>query len=107
MRDDMRALAESNRPERKLPVLPIRGGQAAMRGNANWEGAAPTTGGGGIDSPLTETAREREYYSQTRLSVSNTFLEAMELKMLKTIKFTDKFDVPVVLHFSNDVQQYD
>ncbi len=108
MRDDMRALAENNRADRTLPVLPVRGGQAAKRGSANWSGSAPSSaGGGGIDSPLTETAGEREYYDQSYLSVSNTFLEGMEIKMLKTINFTDKFGVPVVLNFSNDVRQYD
>ena len=47
MRDDMRALAENNRLERKLPVLPVRGSQPSKRGSAVWTGGAPSSGGGG------------------------------------------------------------
>lgn len=104
MRDDMRALAENNRLDRTLPVLPVRGKQSAKRGAAVWSGGAPVSGGGGgIASPLTEQAGMREYYTSTRLTVSNTFLEALEVRMLKTIKMTDADNNPVVMNFSDVV----
>ena len=105
MRDDMRALAESNRLERLLPVLPARGKQPARRGSALWAGGGVTSGGGGggIASPITEQAGMREYYTGTRLTVSNTFLEALEVRMLKTIKMTDADNNPVVMNFSDVV----
>ncbi len=104
MRDDMRALAENNRLERTLPELPVRGKQPAKRGSALWQGGAPSRGGGGgIASPLEEVAGSREYYTSSRLTVSNTFLEAMEVRMLKTINFTDADNNPVALNFSDVV----
>ena len=102
MRDDMRALAENNRRERTLPVLPVRGKQPAKRGSAVWQGA-PSSGGGGIDSPLTETDGARIYYDEVKMKVSNTFLEAFEIRMLKTLTMTDKSGAPVVLNFSDVV----
>ncbi len=104
MRDDMRALAENNRLERMLPVLPVRGKQPAKRGSALWQGGSQSGGaGGGIASPLEEVAGSREYYTSSRLTVSNTFLEAMEVRMLKTINFTDADNNPVALNFSDVV----
>lgn len=105
MRDDMRALAENNRIERELPVLPVRGSQPPKRGAAVWSGGVPSGsgGGGGVSSPLTEQAGMREYYTSTRLTVSNTFLEALEVRMLKTIKMTDADNNPVVMNFSDVV----
>lgn len=104
MRDDMRALAENNRLERTLPVLPVRGKQSAKRGSAVWQGGAPSSGGGGgIDSPLTETDGTRIYYDEVKMKVSNTFLEAFEIRMLKTLTMTDKSGAPVVLNFSDVV----
>ncbi len=103
MRDDMRALAENNRLERKLPVLAPRGATAAKRGNASWTGGVATSGGGGIDSPLTETDGTRIYYDEVKMTVSNTFLEAFEIRMLKTLVMTDRGGTPVVLNFSDVV----
>lgn len=105
MRDDMRALAENNRLERTLEALPVRGKQVAKRGTAVWSSAAPVggEGGGGIASPLTEVAGYREYYTDKTMKVSNTFLEAMEIRMLKTINFTDADENEVVLNFSDTV----
>lgn len=103
MRDDMRALAENNRLERTLPELPVRGKQPAKRGAALWQGGAPSSGGGGIDSPLTETDGTRIYYDEVKMTVSNTFLEAFEIRMLKTLTMTDKSGAPVVLNFSDVV----
>lgn len=103
MRDDMRALAENNRLERTLPVLPVRGKQSAKRGSAVWQGGAPSDGGGGIDGPLTETDGARIYYDKVKMTVSNTFLEAFEIRMLKTLTMTDKSGAPVVLNFSDVV----
>lgn len=104
MRDDMRALAENNRLERTLPELPVRGKQPSKRGSAVWSGGAPSSaGGGGIASPLEEVAGSREYYTSSRITVSNTFLEAMEVRMLKTINFTDADNNSVALNFSDVV----
>ena len=103
MRDDMRALAENNRKERTLPVLTPRGATPAKRGNANWLGGGASSGGGGIDSPLTETDGTRIYYTTPTMKVSNTFLEAFEIRMLKTLVMTDKGGAPVVLNFSDVV----
>ena len=61
MRDDMRSLAENNRLERTLPVLPVRGGQPVKRGSASWSGGAPSSGGG-ISGDLSETAGTRQKY---------------------------------------------
>ncbi len=103
MRDDMRALAESNKAERTLPVLPVRGGQPSKRGRADWKQVAVQTGGGGVDSPLTEQAGTRIYHDASTLTVSNTFLEAMEIRMLKQVTFKDASENPLVMIFSDVV----
>ena len=99
MRDDMRALAENNRLERTLPVLPVRGKQPAKRGSAVWSGGAPSSGGGGgIASPLTETNYDdREYYDSVMLT--SDFLVAIEIKPLKKLTMSDADGNPVVLNY--------
>ena len=98
MRDDMRALAENNRLERTLPVLPVRGKEPAKRGSAVWTGGAPSSGGGGgIASPLTETNFfDREYYEGVYLT--GDFLTAVEINPLKKIIFKDADGNDVVLN---------
>ncbi len=105
MRDDMRALAEANRPTPALPDIPVRGSIPSRRGSAPWSGSsAPNSSGGGIASPLTEVAGAREYYTASRLTVSNTFLEAFEVRMLKKMVFTDADGATVVQNFSDQVE---
>lgn len=98
MRDDMRALAENNRLERTLPVLPVRGKQPAKRGSAVWQGGAPSSGGGGgIASPLTEANFfDREYHEGVYLT--GDFLTAVEINPLKKIIFKDADGNDVVLN---------
>ena len=100
MRDDMRALAENNRLERTLPVLPVRGKQPTKRGSAVWQGGAPSSdggGGGGIASPLTETNFfYREYHEGVYLT--GDFLTAVEINPLKKIIFKDADGNDVVLN---------
>lgn len=99
MRDDMRALAENNRLERTLPVLPIRGKQSAKRGSAVWQGGAPSSGGGGgIDSPLTEPDYDARTYHEPVI-LTGDFLVAIELKPLKQISMEDRGGAPVVFNF--------
>lgn len=99
MRDDMRALAENNRLERTLPVLPIRGKQSAKRGSAVWQGGAPSSGGGGgIDSPLTEPDYDARTYHEPVI-LTGDFLVAIELKPLKQISMTDRGGAPVVFNY--------
>lgn len=105
MRDDMRALAESNRLQRTLPVLSPKGGMSAQRGRADWIQTSSQTGGG-IDSPLTEIAMTREYYDSPNLSISNTFLQAFEIRMLKKITFEDAAKRPVVMNFTDRVRDF-
>lgn len=99
MRDDMRSLAENNRAERTLPVLPTRGGQPAKRGSASWSGGAPSSGGGGgIDSPLTEPNYDARTYHESVILTSD-FLVAIELKPLKALVMEDATGVPVVFNY--------
>lgn len=99
MRDDMRALAENNRLERTLPVLPVRGKQSAKRGSAVWQGGAPSSGGGGgIDSPLTEPDYDARTYHEPVI-LTGDFLVAIELKPLKQISMTDRGGAPVVFNY--------
>lgn len=99
MRDDMRALAENNRQERTLPVLTPRGAVPAQRGNANWNGAAPSSGGGGgIDSPLTEPDYDARTYHEPVI-LTGDFLVAIELKPLKQISMKDRGGAPVVFNY--------
>lgn len=100
MRDDMRALAENNRLERTLPVLPVRGKQPAKRGAAVWSGGGVTSGGGGggIASPLTEANyNDREYYDSVMLT--SDFLVAIEIKPLKKLTMSDADDNPAVFNY--------
>lgn len=99
MRDDMRALAENNRLERTLPVLPVRGKQTAKRGSALWQGgASPSGSGGGIDSPLTEPDYDARTYHEPVI-LTGDFLVAIELKPLKQISMTDRGGAPVVFNY--------
>lgn len=103
MRDDMRALAENNRAERTLPVLPVRGAQPAKRGNANWTGSAPSAGGGGgIASPLTEPDFFARTY-HTGVYLTGDFLTAAEVNPLKSITMRDDNDFEVVMNFDYKV----
>ena len=101
MRDDMRALAENNRLERTLPVLPVRGKQPAKRGSAVWQGGAPSSGGGGgIASQLTEVdADEREYWDMSYL-LSAEFLVGIELKPLKQVTMIDAEGAEVIMRYA-------
>lgn len=97
MRDDMRALAENNRLERTLPVLPVRGGQPAKRGSAIWQGGAPSSGGGGgIDSPLTEKPGTRTYYD-TAIIVPDGGYFAYLVRPVKQLTLTDASGAEVKL----------
>lgn len=100
MRDDMRALAENNRPERTLPELPVRGKQPAKRGTAVWQGGEPSSGGGGIASPLTELdVDDREYWDRSYL-LSAEFLVGIELKPLKQVTMIDAEDAEVIMQYA-------
>lgn len=104
MRDDMRALAENNRLERTLPVLPVRGKQPAKRGSAVWQGGAPSAStGGGIASPLTEPDYAARTYHASSSFLSGEFLMAMEIKPVKDIVMTDADSQPVTLTFAEPV----
>ncbi len=98
MRDDMRALADSNRLERTLPVLTPRGAVPARRGNANWTGGGTSTGGGGIDGPLTEPDYDARIYHEPVI-LTGDFLVAIELKPLKQISMKDRGGAPVVFNY--------
>lgn len=104
MRDDMRALAENNRLERTLPVLPVRGNQPAKRGSALWQGGAPaSSGGGGIASPLTETSFSDRTYYDNKYIFSGDFLMGLEIRAVKEIVMKDANQASVVLTFKEPV----
>ena len=105
MRDDMRALAENNRLERTLPVLPVRGKQPAKRGSAVWQGGAPSSGGGGggIASPLTETSFSDRTYYDNKYIFSGDFLMGLEIRAVKDIVMKDANQASVVLTFKEPV----
>ena len=97
MRDDMRALAENNRLERTLPVLPVRGKQPAKRGSAVWQGGEPSSGGGGIASPLTEQHFiTREYWETGIPSSDGLFMFPAPKKVI----MTDANDAKVIFEYA-------
>ena len=101
MRVDMRALAENNRLERTLPVLPVRGKQPAKRGSAVWTGGAPSSGGGGgIASPLTEPSFAARTYHASSVVLSSDFLMAMEVKPVKSIAMKDAGNFNVIMNYA-------
>ena len=101
MRDDMRVLAENNRLERTLPVLPVRGSQPAKRGSAVWTGGAPAaTSGGGIASPLTEPSFAARTYHASSVFLSSDFLMAMEVKPVKSIAMKDAGNFNVIMNYA-------
>lgn len=57
MRDDMRALSETQKARGSLPVVPKRGGAGAARG-VSLAARKELSGGGGISGEITEVSRE-------------------------------------------------
>lgn len=105
MRDDMRALSESDADKKTLPALPVRGTTPSIRGLSSWT-ATPSQfgGGGGVASPLTEEVFEdRTYHSNTYL-LSGDFLMAMEITPVKDIKMKDADNREIILSFAGPVE---
>lgn len=95
MRDDMRALAENNRPERTLPELHARGKQPAERGYAAWTDESGGTAG--IASPLTEQHfSTREYWETGIPSSDGLFM----FPAPKKITMTDANDAEVIFEYA-------
>ena len=96
MRDDMRALSETPKVREPLPVVPKRGSMDAARGRGIWSGAEPSTGGGGIASPLTETPDAREYYASGVKSSDGLFF----IPAIKTMIMRDADNELIPIYFA-------
>lgn len=99
--DALRELMEKN-GQRDVETLKPRGSASRVTS------AAPTTAaekktGGGIASPLTETAfADRTYHPQTVLTTSDGFLSIV-LRPLNKVKFTDANGDPVEIIYKAPV----
>lgn len=99
MRDDMRALSETPKVREPLPAVPKRGGMEAARGRGIWSRPAPSAGGGGIASPLTETPDTREYFAETVVMPADGYF-VYSVKAVKKLTLTDADDNPVEINLA-------
>lgn len=86
---DLRAVTgESSRPRKQLSTLEARGALAAQRGRADYV-VPETKGGGGIASPLVETAyADRTYYDEVTITSTDGLL-TLKIKPIKSVKSRD------------------
>jgi hypothetical protein len=71
------------------PQQPAARGAAPRSINSAQPAGTPKSGGGGIASPLTETAYANRTWHSEKVVVSTDGLFSMKIKPVKTIGFTD------------------
>lgn len=99
--EDVRSLAAPQRKARPLPPIDPVGALPAQTGTGTSSG--PSTGGaagGGIASPLIETAGTREFHPSI-LRASTDGAVFFEVRAAKKVTMTDANGEPVVLEFQN------
>jgi len=99
--DDIQSLTAPQRQAKPLPRIDPVGALPAQKGRGTSSG--PATGGatgGGIASPLIETAGTREFHpSILRASTDGAIF--FEVRAAKKVTMTDANGEPVVLEFQN------
>ena len=95
--DDIQSLVQPPRQAKPLPRIDPVGALPASQGRGVYK--APS-GGGGIASPLIETAGTREYHPSI-LRASTDGAVFFEVRAAKKVTMTDANGEPVVLEFQN------
>lgn len=99
--DDINSIIRQPTQSRSLPTIEARGGVPARSGIGTWTPPTRPTGGGGIASPLTETAySDREYYDTGAVLPSTDGLLSFKVKPIKQITQTDSNNATVVQIFA-------
>ncbi|WP_073267447.1 hypothetical protein [Phytopseudomonas punonensis] len=97
--DDINALVNPPRQQRALKTVEPRGGLPAQRGSGAYV-APPANTGGGIASPLTETANTRTFHeSVIRTSMDGAVF--FEVRAAKTVTMTDANGAEVIMEYAN------
>lgn len=95
--DDMQRLGAPERQPRRLGVVPVAGSVPAARGRGTYKPSSTGTGGG-IASPLTESAASaREYWPSGLTSSDGLFV----LPAIKKLVMTDVNGAEVVIQLAN------
>lgn len=100
--DDINSLIRQPPRTRTLPTIEARGGVPATKGVGTYTPPTrPAGGGGGIASPLTETAySDREYYASGAVLPSSDGLLSFKVRPIKQITQTDSNNATVVQIFA-------
>lgn len=97
---DLNSLESSRRTIGKLNELERKGVRPPTRGRADWKAPATGGAGGGIASPLTETAYgDRAYWPETVLTSSDGLL-SFKVRPIKSIKQRDANNAEVIQQFA-------
>lgn len=99
--DDIQSLTAPQRQAKPLPRIDPVGALPAQKGRGTSSGPAKGgAAGGGIASPLIETAGTREYHPSI-LRASTDGAVFFEVRAAKKVTMTDANGEPVVLEFQN------
>ncbi|MCY1299923.1 hypothetical protein D9M70_494710 [compost metagenome] len=102
LRQDLNALETPKRGNQVLSTRQATGGRPENRGRGTWDPATPAAGGGGgIASPLTETAyADRTRWAEVTLSSSDGLL-SFRIAPVKDVIQKDANDLEVKQVFAN------
>ncbi|MCY1275482.1 hypothetical protein D9M68_254090 [compost metagenome] len=99
--NDLNALADPPRQRRTLAPVEPRGGLPSRVGTGTYQAPPIAGGGGGIASPLTETAyADRTHWADATL-ISTDGLLSFKVKPIKALTMTDANGAEVVQQFAN------
>ncbi|MCY1525631.1 hypothetical protein D9M68_606150 [compost metagenome] len=102
LRRDLNSLETQRRQIRELVTLERRGLRPATKGRGSWDPNKPATGGGGgIASPLTETAYADRTFWAERTILSSDGLLTFKVKPIKEITQADANDLEVKQVFAD------
>lgn len=96
--DALRALMEGNASTNVVPALKPRGAAPAVTSAAPLPGAAKGSGGG-IASPLDETAYADRTWHAEKIVASTDGLFSLRIKPVASVKFKDAALADVVIQF--------
>ena len=97
--EQINAVVAPPRTRTSLPPIAPRGGQAGQVGTGTYS-APPSTGGGGIASPLTETPGTRVYSEEPVLVETFDGSGLFRVRAPQQMTFTDADNAPVIFNLS-------